>query len=159
MDKVIKQHPDMKVLKKAKFDEKGCEVNTDPPVELPMGFRHEPALHEMIKAYIRGAMSQQMAAKGNETFEEFNDFGDDEDEPLPASPHEFTEMHEEHLREFKEDVKKMSADEKEAAERAKRAKAGASEAKEVQTGAGGAGRVGAKNAGAGEPGSETFSDD
>lgn len=82
------------------YDENGQFVGDPTPIEVPVGFKRPPTIHEQIKMFIRREMSQTAAQQGLETFDEMNDFGNDEDDDiLPTSPHEFSEAQEEYLKE------------------------------------------------------------
>lgn len=63
-----------------KFDAQGRELPDPTPVELPLGFKRPESLNDQIRRMIRGEMSAQASAAGNETFEEANDFDVDEDD-------------------------------------------------------------------------------
>lgn len=73
------------------YDEFGRELPDDTPIEVPVGLKRPPTLHEMIAMHVRGAMFQQKVQEaGFESEEEANDFevdGDDLEE-LPMTPHE-----------------------------------------------------------------------
>lgn len=78
----------------AKYNEKGQEIPDPTPVELPLGFRRPPSIHELIKAAVRDEMSREAESQGMETFDEADDFDVDDDEEI-NSPYELTEMQEE----------------------------------------------------------------
>lgn len=66
------------------------------PVEVPLGFKRPPSIQEMIRSYVRTALSERAAAEGRETFEEAMDFEVDDDPDVgPLSGYELTEMQEE----------------------------------------------------------------
>lgn len=71
-----------------RYNDKGEEIPDPTPVEVPVGIKRDPPLHELIKLYVRTEMSRQAAEEGNETFDEANDFGDEDDLDLPMTPYE-----------------------------------------------------------------------
>jgi len=73
-----------------RYDEFGRELPDTTPVARPAGFRPPPTLTEQIRRMVRGELSQQAAAAGQETFEEADDFDVDDDPPDPTTPWELT---------------------------------------------------------------------
>lgn len=74
-----------------KYNEMGEEILDTTPLEVPVGLKRPPTLHEMIALHVRSAVfAQKVSDMGLETEEEANDFevdGDDLEE-LPVTPHE-----------------------------------------------------------------------
>lgn len=73
------------------LNERGHEVPDQTPVAVPLGWKRPETLQETVRRLIRGAMSDQASAVGQESFEEADDFevGDDYD---PRSPFEIDEQ-------------------------------------------------------------------
>lgn len=76
----------------AKYNESGEEMANGDPIEMPIGLKRPPSLHETIAMHVRSAMfAREMSEQGFETEEEANDFdvdGDDEPDELPITPYE-----------------------------------------------------------------------
>lgn len=70
---------------------RGWEKPDPTPVAPPVGFVHQPSLHERIRDAVLMEMRQRGEAGGFETPEEADDFDVDED-LFPASPHEIGEI-------------------------------------------------------------------
>lgn len=70
------------------LDENGFEIPDPNPMEIPVGFKRPESLESMMRRFIRGELSQRMAAQGHETFEEAMDFSIDGEEGLPETPWE-----------------------------------------------------------------------
>lgn len=80
-----------------KRDPKNRKEFLDPtPMALPVGYRRPPTLQDQVRALVRGALSEQAANRGQETFEEADDFdvGDDYD---PRSPYEQNFDHDQNI--------------------------------------------------------------
>lgn len=75
-----------------KYNARGEEILDDTPVEMPLKFRRPPTLQESIKAMVRGELSRNAMASGQESFEEADDFEVEDDEVLPPSNYEFRDM-------------------------------------------------------------------
>lgn len=79
-----------------RHDENGCERPDPRPVEMPLGFKAPPTIHEMIKRALMAERLRAMQdAAGMETLEESMDFDTGEDDELPYTPHELRDMEEE----------------------------------------------------------------
>lgn len=77
-----------------RHDKDGRELPDHRPMEPPVGYSPSPSIAEMIKTMVTNAMvQQQLAAQGEETFEEANDFdvGDDVDPESPYEEHYYGE--------------------------------------------------------------------
>lgn len=82
-------------MKKCKHDDAGFEIPDPTPVAVPVGFRREPTIQEMIAQFVRSEQLRQHAQQaGFETLEEADDFDVDED-PEMVTPHEIVDMQEE----------------------------------------------------------------
>lgn len=71
-----------------RFDEYGRELVDSRPMEPPVGYEPSPSIAEMIQRMVQSErIKAELAAAGEETFEEADDFdvGDDYD---PSSPYE-----------------------------------------------------------------------
>lgn len=75
-------------VRKGTINEHGAEVLDPTPVAIPAGFEVPETMSEMIRRVTMGALSQQAAAEGMETFEESEDFDIDDETFEPTSPYE-----------------------------------------------------------------------
>lgn len=79
-------------------DALGREKPDPTPMELPVGFKRQPTIHEIMQMYLRSDRAKQVAEKiGAETLEDAQNFGPDDDDPLPNTPHEVHDMVEEQI--------------------------------------------------------------
>lgn len=93
---------------KQAYNEQGEELPDPKPIEVPLGFKKPPTLHEQIRMFIRTEeFRRRTEAAGVESFEEANDFevGDEEFDDVPT-PHE---MQEEFLRKGAKDADEFIA--------------------------------------------------
>lgn len=83
----------VRIIGKMRFDERGRELPSNIPVEIPAGHRKPESLQDTIRRLIRTDVSALAASNGDESFEEANDFelGDDDAELSPTHH----ELHEE----------------------------------------------------------------
>lgn len=65
--------------KGVQLDLLGHEVPDPTPLALPVGFKTPESLTEQIQRLVRGAISQEAAERGEETFEEADDFDVDDE--------------------------------------------------------------------------------
>lgn len=108
---------------KAKYNEHGEELPDATPIEVPLGFKKPPTLHEQIAMFVRSEeWRRQAEAHGVENFEQANDFevGDAEFDDIPT----VHEMQEEFLKQAREDADEYVARAQEAV-RKKREEEGA----------------------------------
>jgi len=83
MKKILKR-----LFSSRKHNDLGQELMDPTPMQVPIGFRHPPSLHDRIRALVRSErLALELDSKGIETFDEAEDFdvGDDYD---PSSPYE-----------------------------------------------------------------------
>lgn len=92
-DGVVEVRP----VEKKRHNARGAEILDTTPVEVPLNYRRPETLEEKMRRVVHGALSEQAAAQGKETFEESNDFdvGPEDGEPDLFSPHQLTDMEEE----------------------------------------------------------------
>lgn len=103
MKKVVQAARDAVRAFQQKYNERGEEMPDPTPVEVPLGFRKPPTLHEQIKMFIRTEEFRRAAAReGVENFEEANDFelGDEEFDEVPT----VHEMQEEFIAQARKDA-------------------------------------------------------
>lgn len=74
-----------------KHRDDGMEYPDPTPIEVPLGFRRPPSIHEEIRRFVRQEMSRQAQEQGGESFEEADDFEVDED-PDPLTQYELQPM-------------------------------------------------------------------
>lgn len=93
---------------RARLDEKGHEIPDPRPMAIPAGFEVPETLEEMMQRLVRTTISQEAAARGEETWEESDDFeipdGDDLDDPSTPWEEWFDPVLNRHItaQEFKE---------------------------------------------------------
>ena len=81
MSKVIdKAKQIVKVIRKAKINEKGEEEGDPRPVNIPIGFQKPPSIHELMQKYVRNEISRRSEEGGFESFEDAEDFDVDDDD-------------------------------------------------------------------------------
>lgn len=73
-----------------KFDDRGREIPDTKPVAVPLNFRKPLPVAEMVRRMVIRELSQKVAAKGQESFEEADDF-EVGDEPELRSRYELDE--------------------------------------------------------------------
>lgn len=80
-----------------KFTKEGKELPDRKRVEIPIGYRTPETMEQKLRRVVAGALSEQAAMSGLETFEESNDFdvGPEDGLAMPDSRHELTPMEEE----------------------------------------------------------------
>lgn len=72
------------------FDKNRHEADPGKPIELPVGYKAPPTLHERVRALMSAEFARAAQENGHETFEESDDF-DIEDDPKLQSPWELPE--------------------------------------------------------------------
>lgn len=70
-----------------RLDEHGHEIPDPTPLELPVGFKKQETVAQMVQRLVRRDLSEYAERHGHETFEEADDFEIDDD-PEPFTPYE-----------------------------------------------------------------------
>lgn len=99
-------YDELKGLSLSLLDEDGHEVPSPKTMFLP-GATEPLSIKEQIQRLMRAELSRQMAAQGQETFEEANDFDVPDEDPEPMSNYLLTE---DEIPVMKEEVSVESSD-------------------------------------------------
>lgn len=70
-----------------RLDDQGREIPDPTPLELPVGFKKQETVAQMVQRLVRRDLSEYAARHGHETFDEAEDFEIDDD-PDPFTPYE-----------------------------------------------------------------------
>lgn len=71
-----------------RLDEFGREIPDPTPVELPVGFKQQETIAQMVARLVRKDVSEYAARNDQETFDEADDFTLDEEDFDPHTPYE-----------------------------------------------------------------------
>lgn len=71
-----------------RLDDEGREIPDPTPVELPVGFKHQETVAQMVARLVRRDVSEYAARHDMETFAEADDFELEEDDFDPHTPYE-----------------------------------------------------------------------
>jgi hypothetical protein len=85
-------YDELVLLSESIHNEQGMELLNPKPVAVPGGLQKPMSLDERIQRAIRGALSHQAVAQGEESFEDANDFDIPSEQPEPLSGYEVVEM-------------------------------------------------------------------